>query len=181
VKSSDVPESGTVAAIETELLDTVRVPDCGPPLVGANSTAAVQLAPGPSVEPHVLFTSTNPAETVSERLFKLWLIPVFVTVRAVSVLTEPKPVVGKTIAPGDTAMAAPAAPVPISNRVAGVVTDVEVKVNTPVVAPLAVGAKITAAVQLAPAARLAPQVVCDTLKEGSTVWPDTANVNPLAA
>jgi hypothetical protein len=90
------------------------------------------------------------------------------------------PVVGKTMAPGETEMAAPVAPVPLSNTVAGVVTDEELMVNTPVVAPLAVGAKIAAAVQLAPAARLAPQVVCDTLKGGGTVWPDTVRVNPLA-
>jgi hypothetical protein len=89
------------------------------------------------------------------------------------------PVVGKTIAPGVTAMAAPVAPVPLSKIVAGVVTDVEVNVNRPVVAPFAVGAKTTAAVQLAPAARLVPHVVCVTLKGGGTVCPDAVSTNPL--
>jgi hypothetical protein len=71
VKSSEFPESGTVAPVDAVELVTVKLPVCGPPLVGANSTAAEQLDPGPSVAAHVLFTSTNPAETVSVRLLRL--------------------------------------------------------------------------------------------------------------
>jgi hypothetical protein len=143
VKSMPAPESGTDVAVATELLLTVRVPVCGPPLVGANSTAAVQLRPGPSVAPQALLMSTKAAETASVKLLRLALMPVLVTVIGVGVLTLPTPVVAKTIALGVTSIAAPASPVPLSDTVAGVAIAGELKLNTPVVAPLAVGAKTT--------------------------------------
>jgi hypothetical protein len=43
---------------------------------------------------------------------------------------------------------------------AGVVNDVELAVNVPLTAPLAVGVKTTPVEQLAPAARLLEQVFC---------------------
>src|SRR5580692_3456588 len=167
VKSIPAPESSTEVAAATEPLLTVRVPVCAPPLVGANSTAAVQLRPGPSVTPQVLLTSTKPAEATSVKLLRLALIPGLVTVIGVGLLTAPTPVVAKTITLGVTSIAAPAAPVPPSGTVAGVAIADELKINTPVVAPPVVGAKTTPTAQLAPAARLPLQVLCVTLN-----WPD---------
>jgi hypothetical protein len=97
------------------------------------------------------------------------------------VLIKFTPVVGKTIAPGVTAIAAPTAPVPLSRTVAGVVTEAELNVNTPVVAPVTAGAKITPTEQLAPAAKLPPQVLCVRLNGGGTVCPVTPSVSPVAA
>jgi len=181
VKSRPTPESGTDVGDATVLLETVRLPVCGPPVVGANSTAALQLRLGPSVTPQVLFTSTNPAETTSVKLLRLALMPVLVTVIGVGVLTVPTPIVANTIEPGVTSIPAPAAPVPLSDTVAGVAIAVELNVRIPVVAPIAVGAKITPTAQLAPAARLPPQVLCATLNWLDPIWPDRPTVNPLAA
>jgi hypothetical protein len=139
VKSRLIPESGTEAPVGTALLVTVRVPVWAPALVGANSTPAVQLSPGASAVGQVLLTSWKPAVTASARLFRLADIPVLVTVTVVGVLIEFGAVVAKTIAVGATWIAAPAAPVPLSNTVAGVATEAELTVSVPDAAPVTVG------------------------------------------
>ncbi len=110
VKSKPFPESGTDVAVATELLLTVSAPVCAPALVGANSTAAVQLRPGPSVAPQALLMSTKPPETASVKLLRLALMPVLVTVIGVAALTDPTFVFEKTIALGVTSIPTPAAP-----------------------------------------------------------------------
>jgi hypothetical protein len=139
VKSRLIPESGTDAPAATALLVTVRVPVCAPALVGANSTPAVQLSPGAKAVGQVLFTTWKPAVTASARLLRLADIPVLVTVTVVELLIALGAVVAKTIAVGATWIAAPTPPVPLSNTVAGVATEAELTVKTPVAAPTAVG------------------------------------------
>lgn len=139
VKSRLIPDSGTNAPVASALLVTVRVPVCAPATVGANSTAAVQLCPGSSALGHVLLSSWNPGVTASARLLRLADAPVLLTVTVVWLLVSPGAVVAKTIAVGDNWIAAPAAPVPLSKTVAGVATDTEPMVNTPVAGPTAAG------------------------------------------
>jgi hypothetical protein len=76
----------------------------------------------------------------------------------------PTPVAEKLIEPGDTWMPAGAAPVPLSVTLAAVAIDAELTDSVPLAAPLAVGAKDTPTVQLAPAANGPTQVYCVQLK-----------------
>ena len=110
-----------------------------------------------------MLTIWKPAVTASARLLKLADTPVLVTVTVVGVLIEFGAVVAKTIDVGANWIAAPAAPVPLSNTVAGVATEAELTVNVPDAAPTAVGRKTTPIVQFAPAARLPVQEFCVTL------------------
>ena len=66
-------------------------------------------------------------------------------------------------------------PVPESATVAGVATAAELMVSVPVAGPPVLGAKATATVQLAPAARLPVQPFCVMLK-GAEV---TREIDPM--
>ena len=160
MKSNPIPLSGIDAPVVTVLLVTVRLPICAPAAVGANSTPAVQLNPGPSVAAQVLFTSWNPDGTASARPLRLVTVPELVTVTVVELLVWPTPVVAKLIVAGVTPIPAETAPVPLSVTLAGVAIEADVTVNVPVSVPVAVGSKTTPTVQLAPAARLVVQVFC---------------------
>ena len=139
VKSRLMPESGTDAPVATALLVTVRVPVWAPALAGANSTPAVQLSPGAKEAGQVLFTSWKPAVTASARLLRLAESPVLVTVTVVWLLVAPGAVVAKTTVDGVTWIAAPTPPIPARSTVAGVATEAELMVSTPVAGPAAVG------------------------------------------
>ncbi len=178
VKSSPTPDNGT-DALAAVVLVTARNPGCGPPLVGANSIAAVQLDPGASVAGHVFPTRRKPVDPVNMRLLRLWLAPLLVTTIGVGALIVPTPVVGKTIALGDTPMDSASAPVPLSRMVSGAARDVALTVRTPVVTPIEFGANDTAAEQLAPAYRLAPQEFCEIANGRGTPCPATPTVNPV--
>ena len=55
-------------------------------------------------------------------------------------------------------------PVPLRPSVCGLVTALSVRVSVPFTVPAAAGENVTLTVQVAPAARLVPQVLLDTLK-----------------
>jgi hypothetical protein len=57
VKSKPIPVSDTAAEADAVLLVTLKLPDCAPALVGANTTPTTQLAPAASVVPQVLLTN----------------------------------------------------------------------------------------------------------------------------
>jgi len=160
VKSKPMPLSGTVTLVASVEVVTEREPDCAPPSVGANSTPAVQLKPGPSAAAQVLLTSWKPAGTARVRLLKVVMVPVLVTVTVVGLLARPTPVVGNLMVAGATWMATAAAPVPLSDTVAVLAMVEDVTVSEPVATPVAVGVKTTPTVQVEPAARLAGQVFC---------------------
>jgi hypothetical protein len=62
-------------------------------------------------------------------------------------------------------------------NVCGLVTALSVRVSVPFTVPATVGENVTLTVQLAPAARLAPHVLLDTLK----LAPAAILVKPIAA
>jgi hypothetical protein len=71
---------------------TVRLPLCGPAMVGANSTTAVQLAPAASVEVQVVLTSRKPVEAARVRLRRLVTGSGLVMVTMLALLVRPTPV-----------------------------------------------------------------------------------------
>jgi hypothetical protein len=158
VKSNPIPFSATVAAAGSALLLTVRFPVCAPAAVGANSTLAVQLNPGPRLAAQVSFTRRNPAGAVSVRSVSASARPVLVTVTVVALLVCPAPVTGKLIVAGVTCTAAASAPAPLSVTLAWLPIAGEATFNVPVAAPVAAGANTTPTEHDAPPPRLVPQV-----------------------
>ena len=141
--------------------------------MGANSTPAVQLAPGPSEAPQVLFASWKPAGTVSARSFSGSDAPLLVTVTVIGLLVAPTPMVGNERGADAAWMAAASAPVPLSVTLAAVPMVGDMMLNVPVFAPVDAGAKTTSTVQLAPAGRLLVQVFCaraNPIEADNTNW-----------
>ena len=91
-KSKPVPDRGTNAPVGSALLVTIRLPFCGPGVVGANSTTAAQLAPAPSVEEQVVLTSRNPAVTARAKLPRLFTLSGLVMVTVTGALIRPTPI-----------------------------------------------------------------------------------------
>ena len=91
-KSKPMPERGTNSPVGSALLATIRLPFCGPGVVGANSTTAVQLAPAASVEEQVVLTSLKPAVTDRAKLFKLFTLSGLVSVTVTGALVRPTPI-----------------------------------------------------------------------------------------
>lgn len=75
------------------------------------------------------------------------------------VLVSPTPVVGNRIDPGCALTDAAAPPIPTSEAIAASGKLTELAESVPLTTPLVVGVKSTPTEQLAPAARLVPQVL----------------------
>ena len=176
MKSNPTPERGTVAFAARALDATVSVPDWPPKIVGANVMPTVQLAAAASEVPQVVPASWNPAEGVKARFPSGTDALKFVNVTVRGLLVIPRPVVGKFAWAGSIWSAPVNPPVPFNATVAGAATDVELTVSDPVNGPVCNGANKTATVQLAPAARLVPQVLAVRSN-----CPVTASANAAAA
>jgi hypothetical protein len=85
-------------------------------------------------------------------------VPELVSVTAVPALVEPSFVTAKATDVGDSVTAG-AVPVPVRATAWGLFTALSVMVTLADLAPVAVGVNVTLMEQLAPAARLEPQVV----------------------
>ena len=91
-KSNPIPDRGTNAPVVSELLLTVRLPLCAPGLVGANWTAAVQLAPAANVVGQVVLASLKPAVTPIVKLPRLFTLSGLVRVTVTGLLNMFTPV-----------------------------------------------------------------------------------------
>src|SRR5271166_2755647 len=85
-KSKPMPDKGTNSPVGSALLVTIRLPLCGPGVVGTNSTVAVQLAPGASVEEQVVVTIRKPAVTASAKPPRLFTLSGLVKVTVMGAL-----------------------------------------------------------------------------------------------
>jgi len=90
VKSRPVPASDTTALAEAVLLVMVRLPVCAPELAGVKITPSVQLNPGPSVVPQVLFARLNPVVVANARLLMPEVVGL-VTVTSIALPLAPTP------------------------------------------------------------------------------------------
>src|SRR5207237_7671843 len=121
-------------------------------------TFTVQLPPAASVAPRSLLCESSPLVSM-EVMSTALLVPLFTftTCGALLVPTFCEPnvkLVGVTVNWGELE-----APVPVSDTFCGLLEAESVSVSVPVRVPPAVGVKVTLTVQLAPAARLLPQLL----------------------
>jgi len=173
-KSKPMPVSVDCTLAGRLLLDTLNVPVCAPAATGANTTLTVQFAPADSDVPQVVPVISNPAAALSARLLNV-TAPVLVTVTVCAALACPAPVVANVSNVGSR-LAEPAwPPSPVNATTAGAYVE-EPMVNASLNEPFAAGVNATPAVQLAPAARLVPQVFSVRLKGEAVV-----SVSPAAA
>src|SRR5690348_2228845 len=145
------------------LVEMVSVPVRGPAMVGLNVTVTVQLPPTATDPPQVLpAVKSLESGTFIAATEKGW-VPVFVSVSDCGADAIPRTWFPNESDCGDGVTGGPGAavPVPDSATVCGVPDASSVIVSDAARAPVAVGLKVTVAVQLAPAARLPGQVfVC---------------------
>jgi hypothetical protein len=141
------------------LLFTVSVPVRLPLTVGRNVTVAVHEAPAAIDVPHVLVCEKSP-ETVTDDTVAA-TVPLFVTVTFCVALADPTLVDGNVNDVGLAASVAvlDCAPVPDSETVNVLFVALLETVSVPFCVPVAVGLKVTVAVQDAPAASEVPQVL----------------------
>ena len=177
-----VPPPVPVSATDWGLLDAVsvklRVADRAPVAVGLKTTVAVQLAEAAKLAPQVLDEMLKSPEFVpvmASLLMVMEALPRFLSVVVCDGLEDPTftlpkaRLVGLTLAP-----LVDVEPVPVRVAVCGLLLVVSEIESVAVRVPVVPGLNTTVTVQLADAARLAPQVLAETLKS-----PVFAPVKPM--
>jgi hypothetical protein len=141
----------------------VTLADLAPVAVGLNVTLMEQLAPAAKLAPQVFVCEKSPLLVpVKVMLVRVSVaVPLFVSVIALAALATPTCWLPNASDVGDRVTAG-AVPVPVRAAVWGLPVALSVTVRVPVLAPVAVGLNVTLMAQLAPAARLVPQLlVCE--------------------
>lgn len=157
-----VPESESVCvpALSTTVTAPVRVPLA----VGVNFTEIVQLPPAAIVLPTPGQVPVPPKAKFPEMVNGALMVTAeaveLVSVASSTLLVEPTVVLGNVSGFGEmwTVLVVGLAPVPVRVTFCGLPEAVSVTETDPVAVPAAVGLKVTLIVQLAPDARLVPQV-----------------------
>lgn len=188
VKLKAMPVSGVETACAKTLLPAVKKPLRLPALEaeGAKATPTWQFLPGAKLAGQLLLAIWKPAVTATAKLVSVGLPLGLVSVMICGLLTCPAPVslfpVEKSSQLGCASTSPGNPPVPLKATLAVLEADGDETVSVPVTVPSIVGEKITLAVQLAPAARLAPQVLepAATAKGAEAVKAtEAAAVSPL--
>lgn len=163
-----VPVRLTVCGLFDAESVNVSVPLIVPPAAGEKVTPTVQLAPEPIPPPHVLLAMEKPA--VVTMLEKVRAAPApFVSVTVWGELMLPTATAPKFKPLGETVAGTP--PLPVRTVTCGLPAALSVAVKVPSTEPPVVGVNVTPTVQLAPAARLAPQVLLAIAKPALAVMP----------
>jgi len=154
-----VPDRATVKVPLVALLDTVSEPDALPVPVGVKVTLAVQEAPAARELPQVLVSANGDPAVIEE--IAAAAVPVLEIVTVCAALVDPTVSLPKDSEVGEAVrVALPAlAPVPDRPTVRVLLVALLATESDPEAEPVAVGVKVTDAVQEAPAARLLPQVL----------------------
>jgi len=138
-----------------------------PVVVGAKCPWMVQFAPGARLVPQ-LFANTNEEAFVPVTAMLVMVsvaAPVLVMVTDWDALDVPTVVAGNVRLVTDRVAEAAARPVPLRVIICGEVIALSMMVTAAVSAPVVVGAKCPWIVQLAPTARLVPQLLAKTNEE----------------
>jgi hypothetical protein len=152
-----VPLKLTVCGLPLALSVMVSVPVTVPALVAVNVTLIVQLAPPARLVPQVLvWAKLALGETVMLEMLSE-PFPESVTVTVCAALATPT-VVEKVRLLSDSVTAGAVA-VPVKLTVCGLLLALSVMVSVPATVPALAEVNVTLIVQLAPAARLEPQVL----------------------
>lgn len=136
---------------------TVNVPVWRPARVGRKAICTTQAAAGSRDAPQVVDATSKPADADNLRSARR-TVPLFVSVTACGVLADPTPMVGNVTDPGWAWTDPAAPPIPTRAAVAGSEEAEEETVKLPVTTPFSEGVKTTFVEQLAPAAKVDPQV-----------------------
>lgn len=158
-KSSPVPLSVTVCGLPVALSVIVSVPVLAPAAVGLKKTPMAQLAPGARVLPQVLSEPKSPG-LAATLLIVNGVAALFVTVTLCGNPVVPTYWLENVIVEGDT----PTMPLPLpaSAIACGLPGASSTMFTAAFRAPIAAGVNVTLIEQLAPAARLEPQLfVCE--------------------
>ena len=160
------PESATFCGLPDAESVKVRFAVRVPVAAGLNATAAEQAPPTDNVAEHVV-----PVTMKSDAFVPVTLTPLIVSseVAPFDSVTDCVAVVLPTFAlpkaiPDGLAVTTPLVPRPETDTVCGLLLPESAKFKVAVREPVAVGAQRMFAVQLAPAARVAPQVLLKTEK-----------------
>lgn len=158
MRSAPAPVSAAVCGEPEALSVTVRVPVRLPVAVGVKVTEMVQLWPAATVDPQVLVSAKSPEAAMV--VMASAAAPEFARVMVCAGLVEPVSWLVKVRVAGESAAAGAAAvAVPAKVIVCGEPEALSVMVSVPERLPAAVGAKVTAMVQLLFAPWLEPQVL----------------------
>jgi len=160
LKSVPVPDRATVWGLPVALSVMVTVPLAAPAAVGEKVTLIVQVALAAIDALVQELVSAKPALAATALTVKAAL-PLLVTVTVCALLVVPFSWLPKEREVGDKETPGPVAavPVPVTATVWGLPGASSVKVSEPVLAPAAVGVKITLIVQVAPTASEPPQLL----------------------
>jgi len=165
-----VPLKAIVCGEPPALSVMVTVPVCAPVLVGAKWPWIVQFAPTASVVPQLLANTNCDASVPVTAMLVMdkAAVPVLVMVTVCELLMEPTVMVPNERLVADRVTGGfGVVPVPLSVMVCGEVAAPSLMVTAAVSAPETVGAKWPWMVQLAPAARLVPQLFAKTKEDVS--------------
>src|SRR6185503_10058317 len=154
VSTRPLPVRATASGLPA-LLAMVSVPVRPPPADGAKATPTVQLAPAARLAPQPLDWIANSALVLVMPVSVVVAVPGLLTVTVCAALVMPTVTVPKSRLAGADAIAGPEI-VPLPER--GTATSPPNE-SVPVREPAADGRKVTPTVQLAPMARLAPQLL----------------------
>jgi hypothetical protein len=156
-KSAPLPPKDTTCGLPAALSVIVIEPFLLPSAVGVKVTLMVQLAATARVVPQVLVCAKSPVATMLV-IFRA-AVPGLLNVTACGGLVVPKGWLAKVKLVGDKLTRGDGRPFPASVIVCGLSDALSVMFTEPYRSPGTVGVKVTLMMQLAPTARLAPQVL----------------------
>lgn len=138
----------------------VTVPVRVPAVVGVKVTEIVQLAPAATLVPQLCVSAKSPEAAIDAMVRAA--LPELVSFTVCAALVVPSVceakvrLVGERVTVG--AVTTGVSPVPLKVTVCGEPVALSTTVIAPALIPVAVGVKVTETIQLAPAAKLTPQV-----------------------
>lgn len=155
-KSAPLPVKATLWGLPPALSVMVRVPVTVPTAGGVNVTLMVQLLPAARVGVHVFVWAKLPLAVIP--VIVKAAVPEFVSVTGVGGLAAPTDWPGKARVVAERVTSGAGAPTPERRTVCGLVDALSVTTSEPLLLLDAVGVNVTLILQLAPAARPAPQL-----------------------
>ena len=150
-----VPVRFETCGLPIALSLTRNVPVRAPACVGLKTTLIVQLEPPARLDPQVV-PAIAKSPVVDAEIPVSATLCLFLSVNVFAALVPPTTVFAKLALAGVSVACGP--PVPLSGTLCGLFAALSLMVTAPVRSPTCVGVKLTLNLQLAPTARVAPQV-----------------------
>ena len=164
-----VPDNDALFGLPAALVVNVKEAERTPVADGENVTLTAQFRPAPKLAPQVFAEMLKSAAFAPVRVILVMVneaVPLLVSVTVCALVVAPTTMFPKERLPGFrvTAGTGGVTPVPESVALSGLLDALVRKVKDAVLAPSAVGVKVTLTMQLLPAARLAPHGLLEMAK-----------------